>query len=79
MSDFVDALAVGAGLVAGEDVVDPAQVVRALDHLQAAVLARGGIDRDERAGQEREQDAVLIPVAVVLVPRPRAADAWRPS
>ena len=74
-SASLDALAVRAGLVAGEDVIDAAEVVRALDHLQAAVLARGRVDRDEGAAQQREQDAVLIPVAVVLVPRPGAADA----
>ena len=72
---FGHALMVGAGLIAGEGVIDAAEVMRAPDHLQAAILARGRVDRDERAAQEREEDAVLIPVAVVLVPRPGAADA----
>jgi hypothetical protein len=49
--------------------------MRAFDDLQAAVLARSGVNGDEGAGQEREEDAVLIPVAVVLMPGPRAANA----
>src|SRR5439155_5712678 len=44
------------------------------DHLQAAVLTVAWIDGDEGAGEQRGQHAVLVPVAVVLVPGPRAAD-----
>ena len=38
LEDLLDAVHVGAGLLAGQDVIDPAQPVRALDDLQAAVL-----------------------------------------
>src|SRR5471030_1655871 len=48
-------------------------MVRAADHLQAAVLFGGRIHRDRGAAEEREQNAVLIPIAVVLVPGPGAA------
>src|SRR5205085_6526644 len=68
-------IGVGAGLIAGEDVVDAAEVVGAAEDLEAAILAGGGVDGDEGAGEEREQDAVLIPVAVVLMPGPGATDA----
>src|SRR5262249_50869770 len=44
-------------------------------HLQTAVLARGGIDGDHAAGEVRPQAGVVVPVAVILVPRPRPADA----
>ena len=44
LEDLLDPVRVGPGLLAGQDVVDPAQPVRALDHLQAAVLP-GATDR----------------------------------
>src|SRR5690606_9243349 len=75
LEDRLDPLHVGAGLVAREDVIDSPEVVRARNHLEAAVLARRLIDRDARAHEERSKDAVLIPVAVVLVPGPRPAHA----
>ena len=40
VQDLLDPLHVRPGLLAGQHVVDPAQAVRALDHLQAAVLPR---------------------------------------
>ena len=74
LEDLLDAVHVGAGLLAGQDVIDPAQAVRALDHLQAAVLPGARIDRDEDAHEVGEEDAVLVPVAVILVPGPGPAD-----
>ena len=73
-----DALQVGPGLVADLAVIDPAQVVRALEHLQAAVLLGGPVHGDQAAGQVREQAAVVVPVAVILVPFPGAADRAAP-
>jgi len=70
-----DALAVGPGLIAGGDVVDPSHFVRALQNLETAVLPRRRIDRDHDAAEIGKEEAVLIPVAVILMPGPGPADA----
>jgi hypothetical protein len=67
---FGDPLAIGPGLVAGENVVDAAHLVRALEHLEASVFACRRIDRDHHAAEIRKEDAILIPIAVVLMPGP---------
>ena len=54
-------------------VVDAADQVRALQHFQAAVFTRGPVDGDQTTSQERKEAAVVVPVAVVLVPFPSAA------
>src|SRR5215471_16520405 len=58
------------------DVVDAAEVMRALHHLQAAIRRSGGIERDLAARQMRKDAAVVVPVAVVLVPFPSSSDKW---
>ncbi len=52
-----------AGWVASEDVIDATHVMRSLEDLHTAVLFRGLIDGDESTGEEREENAVLIPIA----------------
>ena len=74
LQDLLHPLAVGPGLVAGQDVVDPPAVVRAANHLQAAVLAGARSTAMKTLTRSRQQHAVLVPVAVILVPRPRPAD-----
>ena len=69
-----DALGVGAGLIADRAVIDPAHLVRALQDLEASVGAGRAIDGDQATGQVGEQAAVFVPVAVILVPLPGAAD-----
>src|SRR5690348_25781 len=49
--------------------------MRFAQHLQAAVVTSGAVDSDERATQQGKKHTVLIPVAVILMPRPRAPDA----
>ena len=71
----VDPFHVGPGLVAGEHVIDPAHAVRPPNHLQTAVFPRGRIDGDHHAGHVGKQAAVLVPITVVLVPRPGPANA----
>ena len=54
--------------------VDAANAVRAAQNLEAAVLARGCIDRYEHTGQVGIEVSMLVPIAEVLVPFPGAAD-----
>ena len=66
-----------AGERARKDAEDKARAnesVRAFDYLQAAIFFGGLIDRDHDAGQIGGQVADVVPVSVVLVPLPRAAD-----
>lgn len=74
LDDLFDPVPIGAGLPSGEHVVDPAQAVRALDHLEAAVLPGARIDGYENADQVGKEDAILVPVALILVPGPGTAD-----
>ena len=79
LENFFDAVLVGAGLVAGQNVIDAPEVVRALDDLQAAVFARGRIDGDESAGEQtgtarRSDTSSRSPDAM-----PRRRRPWRPS
>src|SRR5438045_1150695 len=67
------ALRVGAGLVADASVREPAQQVRAAQYLQAAVLAGRRVKGHEGAHETRENEALVIPVAVILMPLPGAA------
>ncbi len=66
-------LHVGSGLIADFAVFDAAQQVRAFENFEAAVFAGRPIDGDQATRQLREQAAVVIPVAIVLVPFPSAA------
>ena len=50
--------------------LDAATLVRSLDNLQAAVLARAAIERDHHARHVREYTAIVIPIAVILMPLP---------
>ena len=54
--------------------LDPAQPVRSANHLQAAVAPVGAVDGDVAARHVWEKAAVVVPVAVILVPLPGAAD-----
>ena len=44
LQQFFHALHVGAGLVSGQNVLDAPGMMRAANHLQAAVLPRGGVN-----------------------------------
>jgi hypothetical protein len=52
----------------------PAWLVRSTDDLQTAVFLCRTIDGDVVAGEMGKEDSVLIPVAVVLMPGPRATN-----
>src|SRR5678816_3515200 len=71
---FVDAVHVSAGLIAGLVVIYASHQMRAFDHLEAAILSSRAIDRYQTTRHVREKTVVRIPVTVVLVPFPRAAD-----
>ena len=73
--DRIHPLHVGARLIAGELMLDPPDLVGSGNHLEAAVGPRRGIDSDRHARQQRPDEAVVVPIAIILVPRPRAADA----
>ena len=60
-------------IVAVLAVIDATHLMRTPEHLQAAVLPRRRIDGDHDARHVGKQAAVEVPVAVVLVPLPRAA------
>ena len=47
-------------------VVQPAQLVRGAEHVQRAVASVAAIKRNHAAGQVWEDEAVVVPVAVVL-------------
>ena len=67
-------LRVGPHLRAVPAVLDPAQAVRTPDDLEAPVPPVGPVHRDVTTGHVGIQRLVVVPVAVVLVPFPRAAD-----
>jgi hypothetical protein len=69
-----DAFGIGTGLLAELAMLDAAHQVRAAQQLQATVLARRRIERNEHARHRRKQTAVVVPIAVILMPLPRAAD-----
>lgn len=71
---LLDPARIGAHLFARQyAVVDPAHQMRSAQYLQAAVLAIGPVQRDHDAAHVRIHAAVVVPVAVVLVPFPGAA------
>ena len=70
----VDAFHVGSGLVAAFDVINAAHVMGASENLQAAVFFGGAIDGKHAAGHVRKQTAVVVPVAIILMPRPGTAN-----
>ncbi|MPC89045.1 hypothetical protein E2C01_083974 [Portunus trituberculatus] len=57
-------LGIGFQLLPDFPVVDPAQAVRPLEHLKAAVVPPSLVHRDEHRQQVRVQAAILVPVAV---------------
>ena len=71
LENFIHSGSIGAGLLAGQKVFDSSQFMGAFDDLHATILARGRIDRDVHAGQQRKQHPIVIPVAIVLVPAMR--------
>jgi hypothetical protein len=54
--------------------LDAPHFVRAAENLKAAVFARGRVKGDEAACHVRQQAAVVVPVAVILVPLPGSPD-----
>ena len=74
LEHLADPLLIGAGLFPRQDVIDAAKVMRATDDLQATILPSGRVYGDKSTREQRGQDAILVPVAVVLVPCPCAAD-----
>src|ERR1700739_2339285 len=72
--DLIHPALVRSCLLAFENVVDSAEVMGATNYLEAAVLPGGLVHGNRGAGQQRVENAVLIPVAVVLVPRPGTAN-----
>jgi hypothetical protein len=55
-------------------VINAAEQMRSLHHLQAAVRAGGAVECDLAAREMWEDAAVVVPVAVVLMPLPGATD-----
>jgi hypothetical protein len=74
LRDFRDPFGIGSRLIAGQHVVHSSAEVGALENLEAAVLPCGGVYRNEDAHEIRIQDAVSVPIAVVLVPGPGPSD-----
>src|ERR1700747_1828635 len=72
LEDCGNAFLVGAGLISRQHVVDSSEQMSPLDHLEAAIFASGRIDSNERAAEVGCEDAILIPVTVVLMPGPGA-------
>src|ERR1700732_4254327 len=72
LEDCGNAFLVGTGLISRQHMVDSSEQLSPLDHLKAAIFASGWIDSDERAAEIGCQDAILIPVTVVLMPGPGA-------
>ncbi|OPZ06532.1 MAG: hypothetical protein BWZ08_02264 [candidate division BRC1 bacterium ADurb.BinA292] len=64
---------IGAGLIADQLVRNPSNLVGALENLQAAVLTRGAIDRDQAAQHVGIEITGFVPVTVILMPDPGAA------
>ena len=69
------ALGVGTGLIADRSMIEPSEAVRARENLKASIIVSRPIDGNHATGQIGEQAAGLIPVAVILVPLPGAADS----
>ena len=55
------------------DVVEPSQLVRSLQQLQAAVFGVCVIESDHEAEHFRLKAPIIVPIAVVLMPLPCAA------
>jgi len=67
------AFRIGPGLRTDLHMLDTTTHVRSPQELHTAVLTRTGIDRDGTAKHIRIQTVIaLVPIAVVLVPLPRA-------
>lgn len=69
----LDAFGIGAGLIADGAVIHAAQAVGTTNDLEAAIFARGGIDGDHATGEVGRETAVVVPVAIVLMPSPGSA------
>ena len=63
----------GVGLAILAHVIDPAELVRAPEHLQAAVFPRRPVERNVDAHHVGRETAVVVPISEVLVPFPGAA------
>jgi hypothetical protein len=57
------------------DVVQPTELVRSAHHLEAAVLGVRPVERDHDRQHLRFEAAVVVPIAVILMPFPGAADS----
>jgi len=55
-------------------VIDASHEMRTRDHLETAILSAGGVERDHAAREPRKETAIVIPIAIILMPLPRAAD-----
>src|SRR5687768_4468515 len=71
---FFNPFKIGAGLLSCDAMGESAEFVRTFDHLQASVFAVGWRECRKRGEHVRVQKAVVVPVAVVLMPFPRAAN-----
>ena len=73
-AEFFHTLQVGSGLIASQYVIDSPGQMRPFQDLQASIFFCGAIHRDKHAAEKREENSILIPVTVVLVPCPRATN-----
>src|SRR3569832_317187 len=71
---LVDAVHIGAGLIPGLIVIDTSHQMRTSNHLQAAIFSIRPIDCYQTTRHVREKTTIRIPVAIVLMPLPRATD-----
>ena len=60
-------------LIADLAVVEPSQLMRAANDLQASVVPGGAIDSDHATGQKGREAPVVVPVTVILMPGPSPA------
>ena len=70
----VDAFLICAGLVTALDMIDSAHFVGPAYDLKATVGLCCVINSDHATGHVRKKTTVVVPVAIILMPRPCAAD-----
>ena len=74
IQNMVDAIRIGTGLIACQLMMDPAAMMGTSDDLQATIGTRCGVHSDESTDKIGSQNAVGVPIAIVLMPRPSATD-----
>lgn len=67
-----DAVDVCACLVTGQDMVDAAQAMGSPQNLKATILPGRRIDGYHDAAEIREEQTILVPISIVLMPGPGA-------